>query len=58
MHAFSQERWCMPVIPASERLKQENHEFEASLCYIVRLCLKTNELKAKPRKREEKLIKF
>jgi hypothetical protein len=48
----------MPVIPASERLKQENHEFEASLCYIVRLCLKTNELKAKPRKREEKLIKF
>jgi hypothetical protein len=30
----------MPAIPALGRLWQGDHEFEASLSYIVRLCLK------------------
>lgn len=33
--------WCTPIIPAFRRLRQEDlHEFEASLNYIVRTCLK------------------
>jgi hypothetical protein len=31
---------CMPVIPAFGRLKQEDHEFEVILGYVVRSCLK------------------
>jgi hypothetical protein len=30
----------MPVIPALEKLREENLEFEVSLGYIVRCCLK------------------
>jgi guanylate kinase len=30
----------MPVIPALSRLRQEDQEFEASLCYTARFYLK------------------
>jgi hypothetical protein len=30
----------MPIIPAFRRLRQEDREFETSLDYIVRSCLK------------------
>jgi hypothetical protein len=32
--------WCIPVIPVLGRLKEEEHEFEAGLGYIVRIYLK------------------
>jgi hypothetical protein len=32
--------WYTPVIPALGRIRQENHEFEGSLVYTVRPCLK------------------
>jgi hypothetical protein len=31
--------WCMSLIPALWWLRLEDHEFKASLDYIVRLCL-------------------
>jgi hypothetical protein len=32
--------WCKPVILALGRLRQKDHEFEASLGCLMRLCLK------------------
>jgi hypothetical protein len=37
--------WCTPVIPAFGRLRQEDHEFKASLGHIARLCLKKKDKK-------------
>jgi hypothetical protein len=34
---FSWDCWDIPVIPAPGRLRQENHEFQASLDYIMSL---------------------
>jgi hypothetical protein len=35
----------MPVIPALRKMKQEDHEFEASLGYMVSFCLKQNKIR-------------
>jgi hypothetical protein len=48
--SHSQVCWCLPVIPALRRLRQEDHEFLASLGYIARLCLKNKNKKKKERK--------
>jgi hypothetical protein len=45
----------MPVIPALGRLRQEDHEFKASLVYKPRPCLKKQTNKQKqPRKQKER----
>jgi hypothetical protein len=31
--------WCIPVISALGRLRQEKREFKAHLGYIVRVCI-------------------
>jgi hypothetical protein len=37
--------WYTPVIPAPQRLRQENIKFKTNLGYIARPCLKTNKEK-------------
>jgi hypothetical protein len=36
-------RHYTPVIPALRKLRQEDHKFEASLDYILRLCFQKEE---------------
>jgi hypothetical protein len=42
-------KWCMLVIPALRKQRQESHAFQASLGYVERPCLK----KEKKKKKEE-----
>jgi hypothetical protein len=35
----------MSIIPELRRLKQENHEFKASLGYIFRLCVQKEKIR-------------
>jgi hypothetical protein len=45
--------WCTPVIPALERLIQEDHNVEANKDYIVRHCFKTKQNEqTKPKKKK------
>lgn len=37
---------CAPIIPALQRLTQEEHEFKANLSYTVRACFKTIKIKS------------
>jgi hypothetical protein len=39
--------WCMPIIPALGRRKQEDQEFKSSLGYIARLSFKKKERRKK-----------
>jgi hypothetical protein len=41
------------VIPALGKLRQEDYEFEASLVYIVKLCLKKKKKKEKEKERKK-----
>jgi hypothetical protein len=48
----SQAWCCIPVIPALGQLRQEDHEFEVTLSYIVRTYIKEREREREERKRE------
>jgi hypothetical protein len=37
--------WCVPAIPALQRLRQEDHKFQASLNYTAIPCLKNKQTK-------------
>jgi hypothetical protein len=37
--------WCVSITSSLRRLSQEEHEFEASLGYVVRSCLKRKKKK-------------
>jgi hypothetical protein len=39
--------WCTPVFPALGRLRQDDHEFETTLDYVARPCLKKKKKKMK-----------
>jgi hypothetical protein len=45
--------WCLSVIPALRRLRQENCEFEGSLGYITKLYLQKQ--KRRGRRKERKV---
>lgn len=46
--------WPLSVLLAFKRLKQEDGVFEASLGYVVRLCLSTNKQTRKIMERERR----
>jgi hypothetical protein len=48
--------WYMVAIPASKRLRQENHEFKVSLDYTVRPCLKNSKSKQASKQVNPKLL--
>jgi single-stranded DNA-specific DHH superfamily exonuclease len=45
--------WHIPIIPALGRLRQENFEFEVSLSYVERFCLKNKQIDKKKKKKEK-----
>jgi hypothetical protein len=45
--------WCIPVIIALGRQSQKHHEFQASLGYIVKPCLKQQRKRRRRRQRRK-----
>jgi hypothetical protein len=44
-------KWCMFVIPALRKQRQESHAFQASLGYVERPCLKKEKKKKRKKNR-------